>query len=71
MTDWDITIVPVIDPLDLTVLSGSTRSPAPGQTVTKGIICHERVKYFILITNLLLLGRFVGLRPKCWNFQPC
>ena len=47
MTDcqWDITIVPVIDPLDLTVLSGS-RSPAPGQTVTKGIIRHERVKYF-------------------------
>jgi hypothetical protein len=61
MTDWDITIVPIIDPLDLTVLSGSS-SPAPGQTVTKGIICHERVKYFILITNLLLsrLG-FVGL----------
>ena len=61
MTDWDITIVPVIDPLDLTVLSGA-RSPAPGQTlaVTKGIICHERVKYFVLITNLLL-SRFVGL----------
>jgi hypothetical protein len=55
MTDWDITIVPIIDPLDLTVLSGhsgSTRSespaPGPGQTVTKGIICHERVEYFIL-----------------------
>ena len=55
MTDWDITvtIVPVIDPLDLTVLSGS-RSPAPGQTVTKGIICHERVKYFMLITNIII-----------------
>jgi hypothetical protein len=39
MTDWDVTIVPVIDPLDLTVLSGSSRSPAPGKTATKVIIC--------------------------------
>jgi hypothetical protein len=48
MTDWDITvtIVPVIDPLDLTVLSGS-RSPAPGQTVTKG------TKGFNLKLNIL------------------
>jgi hypothetical protein len=45
MTDWDITIVPVIDPLDLTFLSGS-RSPAPGQTVTKGIVCHERTEFY-------------------------
>jgi hypothetical protein len=48
VTDWDITIVPVIDPLDLTVLSGSrSPGPAPGQTVTKGTICREleRVKY--------------------------
>ena len=38
VTDWDIIIVPVIDPLDLTVLSGSrSPGPAPGQTVTKGI----------------------------------
>jgi hypothetical protein len=69
--DWGITIVPIIDPLDLTraVLSGSSSpapSPSPGQTVAKGIICHElkrvQVEYFILITNLLLsrLG-FVGL----------
>ena len=39
MTDWDTAIVPVIDPLDLTVPSGSSlRLPAPGQTVTKGIV---------------------------------
>ena len=42
-SDWDITmilLVPVIDPLDLTTLSGSstsTKSPAPSQTVTKGM----------------------------------
>lgn len=41
-SDWDITmilLVPVIDPLDLTALSGSTstKSPAPSQTVTKGM----------------------------------
>ena len=60
MADRDIAIVPVIEPLDLTILSGS-RSPAPGQKVTKGIFFHEWVsKYFILITNLLL-SRFVGL----------
>ena len=55
VTDWDITIVPIIDPLDLTVFSPvGSRSPAPCQTVTKGIVCHERVKYFILITNIII-----------------
>ena len=59
MTDWGVTIVPIIDPLDLTILSGSSSpAPSPGQTVTKGsIICHEleRVEYHGIFMLFLLL----------------
>jgi hypothetical protein len=63
--DWlDITIVPVIDPLDLTVLSGY-RSPAPGQTVTKGIkgllnILFWLLTYYWVLVDLLDCDRNVG-----------